>query len=88
MVLCPRMKFGVHFFQSRLVNMRIDLRCRDTGMAEHLLDLTQIGTTSQQMSRETVSHCVRADGDVDIGKQGELFDKLPDRLTTQLFPAA
>ncbi len=59
--LSSRMKSIVNFLQSRLIDVRIDLRRRDTRVAQHLLDLAQVGSTGQQMRREAVSHCMRAD---------------------------
>ena len=48
------MKLSMHGFQSLLIDMGIDLRCRNVGVAEHFLDDSQIGAVTEKMSRETV----------------------------------
>ena len=40
-------------------DMGVDLRCRQTGMAEHLLDSPKVGTALEQMSGRTVPQTVR-----------------------------
>ena len=49
------MKLLVHPLQTRHVDMGIELRRRDTGMAQHFLDLSQIGAAGQQMGCEAVA---------------------------------
>jgi hypothetical protein len=41
------MKCSVHFFQILAVDVRIDLRCRDVGMAEHFLYGAEISAAFQ-----------------------------------------
>ena len=41
--------------------MGIDLRRRNAGMPQHFLNLTQIGTTRQEMRGKTMTQRVRAD---------------------------
>ena len=41
------MKLAMHGFQSLLIDVRIDLRCRNVGVTEHFLDDAQIGAVSQ-----------------------------------------
>ena len=42
--LSPRMKFLVHTFEPRMLDVCVDLCGLNTGVAEHLLHLTQIRT--------------------------------------------
>ena len=49
----------MHSFQSLLIDVRIDLRRRDIGVAEHFLDNAQICTVPEEMRREAVSQKVR-----------------------------
>lgn len=44
---CPRMKLAVDFFESRLINVSIDLRRGDAGMAQEFLDLPQISAAGE-----------------------------------------
>ena len=44
----------MHFLQSRMIYVCVYLRCRDTCMSEQFLNLSQIGTTGEEMRRETV----------------------------------
>ena len=48
----------VNFFQSFLVNVRINLRCGYIDMSEHLLDASQVGSAGQQMRCEAMSQSV------------------------------
>jgi hypothetical protein len=41
------MKLPMHSFQSLLIDMRIDLRRRNIGVAEHFLDDPKIGAVPQ-----------------------------------------
>ena len=58
---CSRVECGVHFFESRVVDVRVDLRGGDAGVAEHLLDQTEIGAARKKMRRETVPQRVGTD---------------------------
>lgn len=49
----------MHSFKPLLIDMRIDLRRRNIGVAEHLLNNPQIGTVSEKMCRETMAEKVR-----------------------------
>ena len=44
----------MHSFQALLIDMCINLRRRNVGVAEHLLNDAQIGAVAQQMRREAV----------------------------------
>ena len=45
--LGSRMKLLMDFLQSRCVDVRVDLGGGDTGVAQHFLDLSQIGAARQ-----------------------------------------
>ncbi len=62
LIICERMKVLHHALQSLFENMRIDLRCRDVGVAEKRLHDAQIGAGLQQMTRERVPQHMRTDG--------------------------
>lgn len=53
------MKLAVHSLQALLIDMSIDLRCRNIGMAQHLLDDAQVRSVAEQMRRETMPEQVR-----------------------------
>jgi hypothetical protein len=48
------MKLPMHFFQSRVLDMRVDLSGLDAGVAEHLLNQSQVRAAGQQVRREAV----------------------------------
>jgi len=54
------MELRVNLFQSRLINVGIDLCRADAGMSQQLLHLSQIGTSTEQVGRKTVPQCVGA----------------------------
>ena len=72
------MKLAVHGFQSLLIDVRIDLRCRNVGVAEHFLDDAQIGAVAQQVRRETVPEQMRVNVLFQAGVPRFLFHDLPD----------
>ena len=47
-------KLPVHGFEPLLVHVRVNLRRRNIGVTEHLLDDTQIRTVSEQVGREAM----------------------------------
>ncbi len=56
---CPspltRMKLPVHRFESRAIDMRIDLCRRDVGVTQHRLDRSQVGAAFEQVRGEGVA---------------------------------
>ena len=52
--LTARVKLAMDFLQPRVVNMRVQLRGGDTYVAEHFLDLPQVGAARQEMCRKAV----------------------------------
>src|SRR5947209_6029887 len=57
--LAPRMELLVDRSQILTIDVSVDLRRRDVGVAEHLLHGTEIGTALQQVRREGVAEGVR-----------------------------
>src|SRR6266446_10587236 len=58
-------------------HMGIDLRRRDIGVAEHLLDAAQIGAVVEEMAGEGVAQHVRRDAPgIDAGEDGEVLEEL------------
>ncbi len=45
--------------QPLVLHMGIDLRCRDIGMAQHLLHAAQIGAVIEQMAGKSVAQDMR-----------------------------
>src|SRR5260221_52010 len=58
-------------------HMGIDLRRRDIGVAEHLLDAAQIGAVVEEMAGEGVAQHMRRDAPgIDAGEDGEVLEEL------------
>ena len=72
----------MHFLQTRLVDVRVDLRCGDAGVAQHFLDLPQIGSAGKQMRGETMPHGVGTDIASDSCDMSILFNQFPNRLAS------
>ena len=68
----------MHSFQSLLIDVRIDLRRRNIGVAEHFLDDAQIGAIPQEMRREAVSQKVRINVLFESGLSRMFLHDLPD----------
>jgi len=76
--LRSRMKLPMHSFQSLLIDVRIDLRRRDIGVAEHFLDDAQICAVPQEMRREAVSQKMRINVLFESGAARMFLHDLPD----------
>ena len=72
------MKLPMHSFKPLLIDMRIDLRRRNIGVAEHLLNNPQIGAIPQQMRRETMAEKVRVNVLFQPGVPRVFLHDLPD----------
>lgn len=48
------MKAAMHFLQTSLIDMRVDLRRSETGMPEHLLNGAKVGAVTEKMRSEGV----------------------------------
>ena len=57
--LCARVRCEIFLTDMRAVDMRVDLSRRDIGVAEHLLDGSQIGPTFEQMGRKRMAQRMR-----------------------------
>ncbi len=54
------MRSIIHFFQPLRRHVRVDLRGRETGVSEQLLDAAKVSTVIQEVRRETVTEAVRS----------------------------
>ena len=72
------MKSPMHRFQPLLIDMRIDLRRRNIGVAQHFLNNPQIGAVPKQMRRETVPEKVRVNIFLEPRALRVFFYDLPD----------
>src|SRR2546426_4203710 len=82
------MKLVVCLLQSPLVNVRVDLGRGDVGVPKHLLDHTQIATVFQEVRGETMAKRVRRDVLGDTRGARIFLNEMPNRLATELRPAA
>jgi len=55
----PRVELLVNASEPPRIDMGVPLRRGDAGVAEHLLDMPQVDTTSHQMGGETVPQGMR-----------------------------
>ena len=78
------MELFVDRLQSSLINVRIDLRRRDIGVAQHLLHDSQVRPVLQQMRREAVAKRMRSHGLFDPRLPCILLYHLPERLARKL----
>lgn len=76
--LRPRVKLPMHSFKPLLIDMRIDLRRGNVGVAQHLLDDPQIGAVPEQVRCETVPEKVWINIFLHPGVARVLFYNLPD----------
>ena len=83
---CSWMRHAVDLPQSFLADLGVDLRRRDRGVPEHLLDDTQVGPVIEQVGRARVPEHVRRQVIGDARPFAVLLDHQPGTLPTQ--PAA
>ena len=76
--LRARMKLAMDSLQPLLIDMGVDLRRRYVGVAQHLLDDSQIRAVAEQMRCEAVPELVRINIFFQPGTLGVLFHDLPD----------
>ena len=72
------MKLPMHGFKPLLIDMRVDLRRGNIGVAQHLLNDPQIGAVPKQMRRETMPEKVWVNIFLQPGTARVLFYNLPD----------
>ena len=76
--LRARMKLAMHSLQSLLIDMGVNLCRRYVGVAQHLLDDSQIRAVAKQMRCEAVPQKVRIDVLFQSGPLRVLLNDLPD----------
>src|SRR5207245_9967747 len=59
--LCPWVKLPMHSFKPLLIDVRVHLRRRNIGVAEHFLNDPQIGAIAKQVGREAMAEEGRED---------------------------
>ena len=84
----PRMKLPVHFFKPRAVDVRINLRSGNIGVAEHRLHGSQIGAAFEQMGRERMTQGVRRHSLANARGQGVAPNEFPETLPAHAFSRA
>jgi hypothetical protein len=72
------MKLSMDRFEPLLIDMRVNLRGRDIGVAEHFLDDAKIGAVAEQVRGETVPQQMWIDICLQAGMFGVLLYDLPD----------
>ena len=73
-----RMETAMDIPQPFLVDVRVDLRRRDVGVAEQLLDDAQVRAVAEQMCGEGMAQEVGVDLCLDPGEAGSILHDLPD----------
>ena len=79
------MKLPVNRFESRAIDMRIDLCRRDVGVTQHRLDRSQVGAAFEQVRGERVAQCMRRDPLIDARDQRIAANELPKALSGERF---
>ena len=68
----------VYGLQSAVLDVRVDLRRGDVGVAEKFLQSTNLGAACQHVSCETMPQGVRADSFAGAAAPGVLLHQVPD----------
>ena len=76
--LRPRMKLPVYGLKPLLIDMGVNLRCRNICVAEHFLNDAQVGAIAQQMRRKTVPEKMGINVLLQPGVPRTFFYDLPD----------
>src|SRR5881275_1278390 len=74
----PRVEAIVDRAQPRFEHVRVDLRRREVGVAEHQLNRAQVGAAFEQMRGERVAEDVRTQRARQSGLQRVLLQDLPE----------
>ena len=72
------MKLSMYSLKPLLIDMGVNLRCRNIRVAKHFLDDAQIGAIPEQMRRETVPEKMRINILLQPGVPRMFFHDLPD----------
>src|SRR5919199_5031184 len=79
-----RMRLVVQLPPAAIRHVRVQLRRRQVGVAEHLLDGAEVGAALEQMGRERVAQQVRMDPrGVEAGLRGETAEDEEGARTRQ-----
>ena len=76
--LCPWVKLPMHSFKPLLIDVRVHLRRRNIGVAEHFLNDPQIGAIAKQVGREAMPEKVRVNVLFESRALCVFFYDLPD----------
>jgi len=87
-VLCPWMKLPVDFFEPCLIDVSVDLRRGDAGVAEKLLNLAEVGSAGEQVGGEAMAEGVGANVGAGADAADVAFDEQPNCFAPQPFAAA
>ena len=79
------MKLSVNSFESRAIDVGIDLCRRDVGVTQHRLDRSQVGAAFEQVRGERVAQGMRRDSLIDPRDQRIAANELPKALSGQRF---
>jgi hypothetical protein len=72
------MKLPMYGLKPMLIDVRVNLRRRNIGVAEHFLDYAQVSAVSKQVRRETVPEKVGVNVFLQSGVPSMFFHDLPD----------
>jgi len=72
------MKLSMYSLKPLLIDMSVNLRCRNICVAKHFLDDAQIGAIPEQMRRETVPEKMGINVLLQPGVPRTFFHDLPD----------
>ncbi len=72
------MKLAVDLLEPRLIDMGVDLRGGETGMAEHLLNCAQVGAMAEQVGRKRVAQKMGPNPFLQARQLRHFLDDLPD----------
>lgn len=72
------MKLPMDSFKPLLIDMRINLRCRNVGVTQHFLNNAEIGAVPEEMRREAMPEKVRVNILLQSGPPRVFFHDLPN----------
>ena len=72
------MELPVHLLEVPAIDVGVDLRRRDAGVAEHLLDGAEVRAAFEEVRREGVAQRVGVDVLLDAGESGVFLYQAPD----------
>ncbi len=72
------MKAAMDLFQPRLIDVSVNLRSGEAGMAQHFLNRTQVGAVGEQVCRKGMAQEMRPDFLLQARELGHFLHDLPD----------